>query len=106
MAALAKLTGPSPAQLAHVLLDAWLCSDQRRFSRAFEARSEIVPPVTAHSDESERWELLDAVAGRIMNSHATPGAQSRDDPGVEWCVEMLKHLASSEERRNLRSLPV
>jgi hypothetical protein len=85
---------PTSAQLAHALLRAWICGNKPLFTRLLIHGTSACSP-EAPSVESERLELLTTVGGRMGLCPAW-SREAVPDPGIEWCLDMLEHLAFTQ----------
>ena len=94
MATLVQYVAPTSAQLADALLRAWVCGNEPLFKRVL-AHSTNTWSAEDSSNESERLELLNTVGSRMKLSPVWSRTATAD-PGIEWCVDMLEHLAFTQ----------
>lgn len=90
---------PDSAHQAQVILGAWLSGDTRRFCRELD-RVESAAADTAKPDESERMELLCAIAADLRNVSLQPAVE---DAGNVYRT-LLRHLAFSRPTAQLATI--
>ena len=80
-------------ELAGALLRAWARGDRPALEAELD-RSSRAPADLRDTGESERLQMLNAIAVRIK-ACADPFAPAGADPGMGVCVNLLSHLAGS-----------
>lgn len=87
-------------ELAGALLRAWARGDRPALEVELD-RSSRAPAELRDTGESERLQMLNAIAARIKacaDPFSAPGA----DPGMGVCVNLLSHLATGPTREEPR----
>lgn len=81
-------------ELAGALLRAWVKGDRPAFQVELDRSSRIAPDLL-DTGESERLQMLNAIAMRIKCC-ADPFAWRSADPGIDVCVNLLSHLSRTQ----------
>lgn len=74
-------------------MQAWASGDDRRLRRELNKSMRVSTMSPEGEIEEERAEVLTAVASKMLSTYTVPSAE---DPEVRLCVDLLVHLAGSQ----------